>query len=132
MNKKILKNLIIFAVVPTVLVAGYWGYKFYRKKVSTPTKAQLDAIILAFSKEVSDVFTGITPKIYDIALANFMKVDEKTGEQMISRQEADEIIALGAKKQADLTPDEKVKLLQFFPKVLGASSVNAMGLTPVQ
>ena len=135
MNKNIIKNILIFALVPSVIAVGYFGYKFYQKKkreksgeIEPPkdpaTKEQLDAIILAFSKrKPADVFTGITPKVYDIALNNMKN---------ISRQDADEIIALGAKDESKRTTEERIKVLGFFPRVLGSTTVQAMGLDVVQ
>lgn len=124
MNKKLIKDIAIFICVPTVIAIGYFGVRYYRRKMNEPSKEQLDELIKAFSvRQPSDVFTGITQEIYDkIALPNF--------KNNVTKEEADEAILIGNKKDEEVTDDDKTKLLTVFPKILGSTNINAMGIEP--
>lgn len=120
MNKKLIKNIAIFILVPTAITIGYVGVKYYIKKKNEPSDDKLDELIKLFSKKDSDVFTGMNEKIYKkIALPNF--------KNNVTKEEVDEAIAIGNKNEEEWTEDDKTKLLVIFPKILGATNVNAMG-----
>ena len=118
------KNIITISATVAVI---YGVYYFFSKKRKMPiasdanigTKEQYDKIVTEFSKaKPSDVFTGITPSIREMGLRNFYK--------NVKKQEADEIIAIGKKEFKDYTPEEKLKVLDFFPKILGVTNVSSL------
>lgn len=118
------KNIITIGATVAVI---YGVYYFFSKKRKMPvasdanigTKEQYDKIVTEFSKaKPSDVFTGITPSIREMGLRNFYK--------NVKKQEADEIIAIGKKEFKDYTPEEKLKVLDFFPKILGVTNVSSL------
>ena len=118
------KNIITIGATVAVIDGVYY---FFSKKRKMPvasdanigTKEQYDKIVTEFSKaKPSDVFTGITPSIREMGLRNFYK--------NVKKQEADEIIAIGKKEFKDYTPEEKLKVLDFFPKILGVTNVSSL------
>ena len=118
------KNIITISATVAVIYAVY--YYFSKKgKMRIPsdanvgTKEQYDTLITEFSRaKPSDVFTGITPSIREMGLRNFYK--------NVTKQEADEIIAIGKKEFKDYTPEEKTRVLDFFPKILGVTNVSSL------
>jgi hypothetical protein len=118
------KNIITISATVAVIYAVYC---YLSKKKNMPiasdanvgTKEQYDKIVTEFSKaKPSDVFTGITPSIREMGLRNFYK--------NVKKQEADEIIAIGKKEFKDYTPEEKTRVLDFFPKILGVTNVSSL------
>ena len=118
------KNIITTVSTFTLIYAVYC---YLSKKKNMPiasdanvgTKEQYDKIVTEFSKaKPSDVFTGITPSIREMGLRNFYK--------NVKKQEADEIIAIGKKEFKDYTPEENLKVLDFFPKILGVTNVSSL------
>ena len=118
------KNIITIGATVALIYAVYY---YYSKKGKMPiasdanvgTKEQYDTLITEFSRaKPSDVFTGITPSIREMGLRNFYK--------NVTKQEADEIIAIGKKEFKDYTPEEKTRVLDFFPKILGVTNVSSL------
>ena len=119
------KDIITTVTTIATFALIYAVYCYSKKKMRTPsdanvgTKEQYDKIVTEFSKaKPSDVFTGITPSIREMGLRNFYK--------NVKKQEADEIIAIGKKEFKDYTPEEKLKVLDFFPKILGVTNVSSL------
>jgi len=118
------KNIITISATVAVIYAVYCYLSKKRKMpiasdANVGTKEQYDKIVTEFSKaKPSDVFTGITPSIREMGLRNFYK--------NVKKQEADEIIAIGKKEFKDYTPEEKLKVLDFFPKILGVTNVSSL------
>jgi hypothetical protein len=118
------KNIIITVSTFTLIYAVYCYLSKKRKMpiasdANVGTKEQYDKIVTEFSKaKPSDVFTGITPSIKEMGLRNFYK--------NVTKQEADDIIAIGKKEFKDYTPEEKTRVLDFFPKILGVTNVSSL------
>jgi hypothetical protein len=113
------KNIIIFLVVPTVLVVGYFGFKFIKKRINAATKEDLDKIIGVFEKSGSKVFRGMTDAHYQKFIKNIQK--------KMTKDQAAELIDIGVIENSKWSEEQRVKVLNYLPLIIGATNVMGLG-----
>lgn len=106
---KVVKNILIFALVPTALVGAYYGIKYVNKKINTPSRKQFDTIVSNYSKVGADYFENINKDKMDEIFNKFKK--------NITSKEADKLIEYSSKKQKDLTISEMVETISLIKKI---------------
>jgi hypothetical protein len=120
--EKSTRNIIIFLGITAIVVGSYFAYQKYGKNTDnknkdsvTPTindskRKKFDDIINAFTKGGKDVFEGITPSMYNKALINFSN--------NVSNDEADFLLSVSSKKESEMLPAEKIRVLAILSKIM--------------
>lgn len=124
-TKRILKNIAFIVFVPSVVVGGYYGYKFIKKKYddkkSLTDKQKLDNEMRNKYKEInsfSDFYEGVKYQPsnsyfgYDLTILK----DVPNLEKKITLDELKVLYKIAQKESKDITDDEGTQFTSLYSK----------------